>query len=68
MQHSIGWEDENLNENFYDANNQYYQQHKSRWWKILCLNSGKEAKDKQQTEGIRDLWNTQVWIFHGHFA
>uniref|UniRef100_A0AC34FDG6 Transporter n=1 Tax=Panagrolaimus sp. ES5 TaxID=591445 RepID=A0AC34FDG6_9BILA len=57
------WEADDYNANFYDDNNQYYQQYKSRWWKILCLNSGKEAKDKQQTEGIRDLWNTQIEFF-----
>lgn len=36
----------------------YYTGNKSRWWRILCLNSAKEAKEKDSD--VRDLWNTQV--------
>uniref|UniRef100_A0A914CFP2 Uncharacterized protein n=1 Tax=Acrobeloides nanus TaxID=290746 RepID=A0A914CFP2_9BILA len=35
--------------------------YRSRWWRILCMNSGKEAKERQQGENLRDLWNTQVF-------
>ncbi|KAI6179981.1 Sodium-and chloride-dependent glycine transporter 2 [Aphelenchoides besseyi] len=39
----------------------YYGYYKSKWWRFLCMNSAKEAKDKN-TE-IRDLWNTQIEFF-----
>ncbi|KAI6171581.1 Sodium-and chloride-dependent glycine transporter 2 [Aphelenchoides bicaudatus] len=39
----------------------YYGYHKSRWWRILCLNSAKEAKEKDSD--VRDLWNTQIEFF-----
>lgn len=42
----------------------YYGYHKSRWWRILCMNSAKEAKEKDSD--VRDLWNTQVCF--GFFA
>jgi hypothetical protein len=39
----------------------YYGYYKNKWWRILCMNSSKEAKEKDN--GVRDLWNTQIEFF-----
>ncbi|KAE9553903.1 hypothetical protein FO519_002892 [Halicephalobus sp. NKZ332] len=61
------WRPDDLNSkntnNGADDYNQLYGDYRSKWWRVLCLNAGKEAKQKQQTENIRDLWNNQIEFF-----
>ncbi|KAI6234332.1 Sodium-and chloride-dependent glycine transporter 2 [Aphelenchoides fujianensis] len=39
----------------------YYDFYKKKWWRVLCMNSGNEAKEKDNE--VRELWNTQIQFF-----
>lgn len=62
-----GWRVDDLNSKNtnqeVDDYNQFYGTYRSKWWRVLCLNAGKEAKERQQTENIRDLWTNQIEFF-----
>uniref|UniRef100_A0A7E4V1Q8 Transporter n=1 Tax=Panagrellus redivivus TaxID=6233 RepID=A0A7E4V1Q8_PANRE len=62
FQRQANWESQEATESQAEQN-PYYFPYTSKWWRVLCFNSGKEAKSKQEAEHVRDLWNTQFEFF-----